>query len=58
MSGTNQGRFSWKENLGKEKDIQSLYWGRECFGEAEKSMTENQTMGLNSCVVTGGINWC
>lgn len=58
MSATNERRFSWKENLGKEKDTQSLYWGRECFGAAEKSMIENQTMGLNSCVVIGGINWC
>lgn len=28
MSGTNQGRFSREESLGKEKDMQSPYGGQ------------------------------
>lgn len=56
--------FQGEESLGKEKRYAISIWGageggmKKCAGEAEKSMMENQLMGLDSCVATDRINWC
>ena len=58
MSGTNQGRFSRREKLGRrEKDTRFLYGGG-VKGDAlmrHKIHTESQEMRFISCVVSGRV---
>lgn len=55
MSGTNQGRFSRREKLGKERERYAVFvWGRGALMR-HKIHTESQEIRFISCVVSGRV---